>query len=375
MAQKLLNILFCVRDQLLIKEGGDTYQILLLKELLESLGHQVSLSLHLDLIDLKGFQIIHFFNLSLMDQNYMIFLEARKLQIKTCLSPIFQDLRIYNQKGRFSRFSRLLTYLSYDSLENIRLSQHLWKRQISLRNFLTLITSSYSQKASLLLDSIDLIFCNSNQEQKTIEDFFQVNLDHKSINIVPCIRSKEILETDTIFMENFPHKEYILVVGRIEDLKNQVRILQSLQDLKIEIIFIGSINLNHKNYYKTFQRLINQSEHLSYYYDLDRKTVLSAIKHAKLVLQISCFENFGLVSLEAHLFQRKLLLSQHGFFNQAMNTHYKEVDPYNPLEIQKQVLFALENQSMKHSKTFCDPIELEKSFLANTLQAYLKILS
>ncbi|PCJ21531.1 MAG: hypothetical protein COB02_02745 [Candidatus Cloacimonadota bacterium] len=370
-----INILFCVRKQFFTKKGGDSYQILLLKKLLEKNNFSITLSINLKKIKVQNFHLIHFFNLSRIDDTYQVFKNAQKYNIKTCLTPIFQNLTNYNKKGRFSIFSNIIKHLSYNQLEKIRLFIHLFSFQISFNLFFKILFKSYQQLGKDFLNQSNLIFCNSHQEKKEIEKFFNVKLKNKVEFIKPAIDTTEISLNDKSFLNQYPHQKYLLIVGRIEDLKNQVTILEALEKLNFEIVFIGKFNKNHQRYTNRFKKLIQQNPKAFHYPNLTRKLVLSAIQNAEVILQVSCFENFGLVSLEAHLFNKKLLISKESFFNHSLHTNYPEANPYSKKDIHEKVLLSINDKNEIQTVGFSEYIKHEDSFISNTINAYLKILS
>lgn len=367
--KKIFNILFCARSDLFLKVGGDTLHITNLQSLLKGNGHHVEIALNEFEFQVKQFDLIHFFNLSLVDHNYQIFCNAKKNHITTCFTPIFQNPKYYDSLFSYSQL------IPYFILEKLKQTFYLLKNKISLNTYFKTIFHSHEQLKKMFLLQSDLIFCVSQQEVQELEKHHCVTVHPKTKIVIPTFEAKMIQSTQSEFVKQYHHHDYILVVGRIEKLKNQILILEALKETNQDIVFIGQANQNNKSYNLKFNQLIQQKNRAYFYSDLPRKLVLSAIKDANLVIQASCVENFGFVSLEAHYFQKKLIVSENSYFNSTLKSNYPQVNPYSKSSIKNAVNQLLTNKNYINPKRFCDPLEIERLFLSNTLNAYLKILS
>ncbi|MCO4783174.1 MAG: glycosyltransferase [Candidatus Cloacimonetes bacterium] len=361
--KKKLHILFSVRADLQTKLGGDTQHINYLQKLLKAAGHLVDLAYNHYEYKVSNYDIVHFFNLSIIDHNYTIFLQAKKDNVKTCFTSIFQNPKLYDPYAPYSIF-----------IPKFILEKSKTLLSLSKPSFKTFFKSHYGLRQEFL-NQCDQVFCNSTQEVKDIESYYSLSIQNKSTLVIPSIELGKLEDVGDEFVNKFNHKNYLIVVGRIEKLKNQVRILKALSDTDITLVFIGVPNYNNKSFYNSFKQLISYNKRAFYYPELPRKLVLSAIKNAQLVVQASCVENFGFVSLEAHYFQTNLLISENSYFNSAMKINYSQVNPYSIEAIKSTILESLANKKDTKAEHFSELLKIENAFLANTLSSYLKILS
>ena len=307
------RVLLCGRPDLLTKPGGDTRQI---QTLQRCLGHDAGLSLELA-PDCGGYDLAHVFNLSRPVEPALQAEHARRAGLPVICTPIFQDLWRYNRWGRVGSGRVVFSALGRDDdrLEDLRavvnllragpgellrrpalcadLLQHaLWGRG----------RSALDLQRRLLVNSQAVVF-NSTLEQERVARCLgladgAVNGEVVPVGIVPA----EFEQADPApFSRRFGLERFVLSVGRIEDLKNQLNLIKALADLPVPLVIIGGVNPRHRRYNRALELAAEARPRTLLLRGLPRAGLVSAMAAAAVHALPSWFETAGLTSLEAAL--------------------------------------------------------------------------
>ena len=306
-----MRALLCGRPDLLSKPGGDTRQILTLQQ---ALGPETGLCLELE-PRCAGYDLVHLFNLSRPVEPYLQGRAASRAGLPLVLTTIFQDLERYNVKGRYGLGRTAYHLLGGDGerLEDARALLNLTRagaaallRQPRLgAGFLSRAlggpgTSALALQRWLLESSGALVF-NSAQEAETVARRFGPSATGAASEIVPVgIDPDEFKAPDaTDFVRRFGLEDFVLSIGRVEDLKNQLALIEALKPLDIPLVLAGGINPRHRGYAQAVSRAAAARPNTLLVGPLERSMVVSALAAAAVHVLPSWFETAGLVSLEA----------------------------------------------------------------------------
>jgi glycosyltransferase involved in cell wall biosynthesis len=161
----------------------------------------------------------------------------------------------------------------------------------------------------------DWIFTNTEYEKEDLIHSFKLSSDN--IVVLPnMINQSSILkmnyESYQDIVEEKKVKDSIICVGRIEPIKNQVFLIESVlkYDLDTHIIFIGSKNYEHTKYTKKFKHLIQQHPNkFTYVGKVNQNVLFNIMDSSKGLILPSLFETTGRVALEAYILGIPLALS------------------------------------------------------------------
>ena len=190
------------------------------------------------------------------------------------LTPIFQNLTEYNLRGRYGIAGRFAAKLSYETAEQLR-NTYLWLRKESSKTACKAIwQDGYLTAVRHVLNNASGIIYNSNSENNEIQHFFKPTRNAPSTKIPVGINLHELDEASTSFSKRIGIKNYVLCVGRIEDLKNQHRIIEALKQAPhLPLVFIGFPNPNHQRYVRKFISMVRSRRNTFWFHDLDRDSV------------------------------------------------------------------------------------------------------
>ncbi len=107
--------------------------------------------------------------------------------------------------------------------------------------------------------------------------------------------------------------DFVLHVGRFDPVKNQDFLVRSLENLDIQVVFIGNPSPFSSEYFQFCRELANKSKKAKFYFFQnilpDSELLASAMKAAKVFAMPSNFETFGIAALEAQVSGCQLILS------------------------------------------------------------------
>ena len=335
------RILLQSRQNLFKKSGGDTIQIKSLAQGLRALGHRVEISLDLT-PDLRGFDLVHCFNITRLQETFCQVSNARNQGVPVVLSPVFHNLTRYFSAGVYGWRRFLAQVLSYDTLETLR-NFYLWAfKECESQACSQFLSHGYVGSGKRILHAVQGMVVNSAEEAREVYSFFQP-AQTPPVQLIPIgISIEELDQVDDRFVQMTRLKDYILCVGRLEDLKNQIRILRAVENLTTPIVFIGQPNPNHGGYVRKFKRLIRNKPHIHWFENLDRSIVLSAMKSAKVHILASFIETTGLSNLEAGYLGANIVSTQNGYSREIFKHMIDYCDPEDTHSIGQALKRALD---------------------------------
>jgi glycosyltransferase involved in cell wall biosynthesis len=325
-----MKIAFCIRSDYKKRHGGDVVQMLKTKQKIEENSETIEIHIITDPAELNSsFDICHIFNFSTVGETEEFFVESKKSGCKIISSPIYWDYRV-------------TAYSLFCSLGITRLTSFLLKLEVLILNFVNCFyplfyhhSKDFRKKVLFFLDNSDLILPNSEEEMDLLMRFVDRTKSTYSYKVVlnASIESNEMMylsKDEFLSKFNLP-SEYILQVGRIEPIKNQLSLVKALFDCpNIPIVFLGrSI---HKKYFRKVQKLSSLRGNVFFIDEVDHSEVLSFYKNAKLHILPSLRESPGLSSLEALAFGCKTLVAKFPF--SPYETYFaNKATSFNPLNL------------------------------------------
>ena len=348
------RVLLCGRPDLLAKPGGDTRQIQTLRR---ALGGETGLCLDLA-PDCAGYDVVHVFNLSRPVEPALQAQHARRLGAPVVCTPIFQDLWRYNRWGRVGSGRAVFSALGRDDgrLEDLRALVNLLRAgPAELRRRPGLCAglarhglwgsggcSAVDLQRRLLARSQAVVFNSRLEEQSVLRC---LGLSSKDINgeVVPVgIDPTELEDADPApFSRRFGLERFVLSVGRIEDLKNQLTLIEALADLPVPLVIVGGVNPRHRWYNRSLERAAAARPSTMILRGLPRTELISAMAAAAVHVLPSWFETAGLTSLEAALTGCAVVSTDSGYAQAYLGSEAHYCDPGDPGSIREAVEAAL----------------------------------
>jgi glycosyltransferase involved in cell wall biosynthesis len=277
--------------------GGDNVQLLKTKEALENLGVSVLVRSLERLEHLPAFDIAHIFNIQMPTAAPTVFQVIQFSGKPIALSPIYWDM-VENwawvavaRRSRWRSIARLvgreLTVRLYVLWQHLKAPlQHNWRIQRWLLQKAHVVLPNSVSEANLL------------QTTFMLGNRFQDRVKVVPNGIDPALYRELPMPCFDFGHELEPHK-FVLQVGSINPIKNQLGLIDALFDLPVPLVFVGKPQSSQLDY---FESCTTRGRERGNVYFLDRvpyEKLPGAYALAAAHVLPSWRETPGLVSLEA----------------------------------------------------------------------------
>jgi glycosyltransferase involved in cell wall biosynthesis len=341
--------LLCGRPDLLSKPGGDTRQILALRRCLVRSG----LSLELR-PDLRGYDLVHVFNLSRPLEPYLQATHALDAGVPVVCTPIFQDLREYNRRGRRGA-GRLLFHAlgqSDSRLEDARAVANLLRAggsavrcaRLGARLAASAVVGSgvAVELQRQLLEHSRVVVYNSVLEAERVHTVVHHPGPQTFEATVPVgVDTSSASVTADEFQRRFGVERFVLCLARLEDLKNQLALIAALEGDPLPLVLIGNANPLHRAYVRAVAAAAQRRPRTLLLTGLARPWALAALAAAAVHVLPSWFETAGLVSLEAAAAGCAVVSTDRGYARALLGDDALYCDPGDLRSIREAVREAL----------------------------------
>jgi glycosyltransferase involved in cell wall biosynthesis len=333
------RVLLAGRTDLFSKRGGDTVQIEQTAEALRALGVDARASSELE-PDLTGLDVVHLFNLTRIGETAHHFRRARRLGLPCVLTAIHQDLREYHRHGRRGWVGRMGRALGAETMEQARVLAHAMRDRAMGQVAAAQLTRGYRRSQLEVLEGVASVIAATALELAELTREFGPLPDGR---VVPLGVDGVFHSPDcSRFEAAHPMRGFILSVGRIEDLKNQLAVLEALASVPVPLVFVGEPNRSHRGYCRQFSRGVAGRPRTWHLPPMPPAMLASAMACARAHVLASWVENIGLVSLEAAAAGTAVVSTDRGYLREYLEDQAQWCEPGSVASIRQAVTEALE---------------------------------
>lgn len=346
----MFNIAFVIRASAAKQKGGDFFQAQETAKELRALGVNVDLFFSGDSINYKKYNALHFFNIIRPSD---ILRHTKKSNIPYFISTVFVE---YPTRLKFLSF-----FIEY--CKTI-LRPMLKKDLMPCRQYILL---GQKKSMKIALDNAKALFPNSYSEQKRLEK--KMNQEFKNVFVINNGINTNVFKMNK--KQNTKEK-FILSVGRIEPIKNQLNLIRAAKNLDKKLIIVGNPSSN-KKYYKKCLREAN--DNVTFIPFIDQSEIAKYYNQATLHVLPSYFETTGLVSLEAAACGCNIIVTEKG----DQREYYKEIalfcnpDNISSIEDQISILWNKKRNYFNQSILVAEKFSWKQSAF-ETLKVYKSLL-
>lgn len=367
------KIAFCNRPSYDNPLGGDAVQMLQTKKYLENnWGVQIDIITDPELVS-KDYSIVHVFNFLTYKITNQFIDRAHALGIPIVSSCIYWD---YSYAGGYAFFdlwaypTHVNKWQAFCMSKALKLLGYFLPKPVGS-------SSIFRRHVRKFIEQSTYIAPNSQEEGKLLLRFANCkNIGIDKVKVVyngVQLDKKKILSEEEFFSKySLPHG-YILQIGRIEYLKNQLNLLYALKNNpEIPIVFVGQVH--SKTYNRRIQKLAQKRGNVFFIEKVNHDDIASFYKYASLHVLLSMRESPGLVNLEAASLQCPIVVSDERFM--PLHTYFPNtpyvVDPFDISQIRKTILQAYSERRL--TKVDLDDFSWE-NVARQTYQIYNEILN
>ena len=306
-----MRVLLQSRKSLFSVPGGDTVQVLKTAEALRARGVQCEVSTELR-PDLKTWDLVHLFNLIRPQEIYCQASNASAQGKPVALSTIYLSGLDYDRLSRRGIVGFASRVLTPDQFEYAKVLGRAVVNGERHEGTSLLFRYGYRRLQKRIVDFTSIFLPNSVSEFQRVVRDFPLALTKPNV-VVPNAVDLSLFggPSPGIKPEIEALRGCVLCVARIEERKNQLRLVRAMRGLNWPLVLIGQPSPNSQNYFaqvlheaeKGKVHFVGQIDHeaLRPYYDVARVHVLA-----------SWMETTGLSSLEAALVGCNLVITDMG---------------------------------------------------------------
>jgi len=274
--------------------------------------------------DLSGYDLVHIFNSPRFDETRSYFDNAIRQKKPIAFSTIFwskEDLAIGVARTAKVRIAKKILG------EN--LSKAMWR-----------IVKGQTKEQKVekwLFENADVLLPNSEGEQREIERTYGIRA--KKYHVV-----RNAIDTSLFAKEPEGKREnYVLSVGRIENRKNTIKLIEACHKLGLHLKLIGALD-EHDDYARSCLELIKKYdvEHLD---PKPQKELLDYYYSAKAHAMVSWYETPGLSSMEAACGGCNIVSTDLGSTKEYFGKNANYCSPFSQSSIEEALSEAIGGQS------------------------------
>ncbi len=332
-----MKIVFCIRSDYLLRSGGDTTQLLNTIVKLEQ-EYNLDCRIITDPISLSEVKcdVIHIFNIQTIDETYAFIKQGKKIGAKIALSTIVWDY------GLARVHQKLADYGIYTlDIKLHKLAKQIFNIIATTTGRPMAFSPNYSKWIADAISTVDLLLPNSLEEVSILANISGLpyhSVADKSEVVYNGVTDHKSNSNTPFSLEQIKGR-YILEVGRIEPLKNQLGLLRAFRyDTKIPIVFIGNQQFDIK-YCKYVKKMAKMRGNVVFINELPHDELTQYYRNALVHVLPSFSESTGIVSLEALSNMCPAVISQKPYC--PVSTYFEDItttaDPFSPVNIRSSV--------------------------------------
>ena len=326
-----MKVLFACRPQIFAIPGGDTVQLLKMQKYLAECGVEVDISPEPAAIARDRCDLVHVFNLFDVDS-----MSAQAQQAKAQGLPFVITTNYWNPLEFFFETSHSLFH---------RVARALLPRQTLFEHYCRQKRrrmQSELARQRRALEGAALVLPNSAGEAAELRRDFGLPAEKFAI-VYNAVDFDDIAAADAdFFSAEYGLKDFVLCVGRFEERKNQLGVIEALAGLDAPLVFIGGVPPYQKPYFAACQKAARRINSVHFLSGLPQRQVFGAMKSAKVHLLGSWWENTGLVSLEAAMCGCNVVSTDRSPWQEYFGEDAWIIDPADPPAIRHAVEEALQ---------------------------------
>ena len=345
-------------------KGGDIIQMNNTKEEIEK-KYDVQITLCTNIDDDNFFEncdLVHIFNVQTIDYTKKAVIKSHSFGLKIVLSPIFWDLKDACNVNIWNRYFGATPNFMLKFLKP--LSNIIYFVACNILKKKTSIMFDKKKAVRSVLTSVDWLLPNSKEEMDLLIKVYGLNKRiYEKTTIAPnaidySFVTQNYNETDNLLNK----KGYVLQVGAINPVKNQINVVKALKKYKdIPIVFIGK-NCDNR-YFTKLKKLSDRRGNVFFVDQITNRDVIKYYRNAICHILPSFRESPGLVTLEALANECQIIVA---------NKKYCPIDYY---QFKKYAFICNPYSSSSIKKCIFESINRPKQHIPSALKDYFDFYS
>jgi glycosyltransferase involved in cell wall biosynthesis len=318
--------------------GGEATQIRETAAALRRRGVAVEVS-HALRPDLRGVDVVHVFGLTQPAEPLLQAEHASGQAVPVVLSPAYQDLSEYNSRGRFGLAAWAYRLLPAEPLaEAAKLGLRIGRARGRRLALARLLPVTLERQQRRLLRRAALVLPNSAAEASAIAARFDY---HGPCQVVPhgVVAETFAGAVGDAFRAETGLQDFVIAVGFISSLKNQLRLIAALEGTGLRLVIAGSRVPTHAAFFRAVCEAARRAG-VTMLGHLPHERLASALAAARVVALPSWFETCGLACLEGAVAGCRVVVTNRGYTREYFGQEASYCDPGDVDSIRRAILEA-----------------------------------
>lgn len=364
-----MRVIMQIRRNAFELQGGDTVQMLKTKEALEHIGIEVDVSTDLR-PDVSKYDVVHLFNLTRVQETYIQAKNAKSQGKPIVLSTIYWPINEFEKNAAVGIRGFIGKHVGVDTMERLKALGKYLLNEDRGEGAQYLIGHSYTDMQREILKLAEVCLPNAMTEMVKIRD--ELGFETDSVIVVPnAVDTQSIVIAHSDNSDNYSkYKDWIVCVGRIDVRKNQMTLLDALENSDYNLLIVGKKSPGHMGYANRVVERVNASSNMEYIEHIPNEEIYKLYKQCKVSILPSWFETPGLASLEAAAMGCAIVVSPKGTTQDYFGDLAYYCDVQDPSSIRQCIEKAYGNEyDDRLSKKILSEYTWENA-AAKTLQGY-----
>ena len=355
--------------------GGDTTQLVKTREELEKLGVTVDISLDYA-PDLTGYDLVHLSNVTRIQETYLQVKNAKRQNKPIVLSTIYWPMEEFERFGQVGVRRMINSFLGIDNQERIKAAaRFLTDKNARDEATINLWKVGYTAMQQYVVSNVDYFLPNSEMEMDELCKSF--HLQKERYTVIPNAIDEEVARKQLLapIPEEFKQFENaIICVGRIEPRKNQLALVNALEQSGYKLVLVGAVSNNQKDYFRRVKEVLDRNPGFHYIPRIENEKLYQLYRVCKVSALPSWLDTPGLVSLEAGSMGCNLAVSSKGSTTEYFGEYAEYCLPDDLAGIRKAIDRALAKPHAKDLQRRIFENYTWKIAAKKTLESYKKVL-
>jgi glycosyltransferase involved in cell wall biosynthesis len=296
-----MKILFIARNTIFTDSGGDTVQMNETAAGLRALGIEIVIKTASDKPDYKSFDLIHFFNIT---RPADLLKHISKSNLPFVISTIYVDYGEFEKEQRKGIAGFIFRFMSNHLAEYVKtMAKSLLHRSEAFSWQYALW--GHNKSVIYVANRAAMLLPNSENEYRRLKENYNITTPY---NVITNGVNRELFVNDKLTVQKDPL--LVICAGRIEGRKNQLLLIEALNNTKYQLILIGDCAPNQISYYKLCRK--KAASNISFINRLPQQELRHYYQKAKVHVLPSWFETTGLTSLEAGIMGCNIVVADKG---------------------------------------------------------------
>jgi glycosyltransferase involved in cell wall biosynthesis len=324
-----MRVVFIVRSTLFTVPGGDTVQVQETARELHNEGVEADIKGASEKIDYEMYDLLHFFNI-IRPADILVHIERSGKPF--VVSTILVDYSTYDKQQRSGLAGKLFRLLPAGGIEYTKSLYRFLMRRDKLAS-LSYLWKGHNGSINEILTKAKAVLVQAQGEYDDLVKLYHTapafSIIHNGVNTAMFQERKKTARI----------KNLVLCVARIEGIKNQYNLIRALNNTAYQLVLIGNVAPNQKNYYQKCRNIA--AANVSFINHLPQQQLIDYYATASVHILPSWFEVCGLSSLEAAVMGCQVVITDNGYARSYFKDDAFYCDPAKPESILQSVDSAM----------------------------------